>query len=191
MEEMKKADRRIAKTKKAIRNAFVKLLVEKDIDKISVKEIADLADVDRKTVYNYYAGVYEIREELENDLLADLKKCTHDLVYDINDPMSVFRVFARIIEENYEVYSQLITSYGPYTSAKLYYYLKELVRDTILTSPRVKKERIDLAVEFITGGMLWVYNQWFTSNKTVSLEEFTLTVGKMVVDGVSAYLIED
>ena len=125
MEEIKKTDRRIAKTKKAIRNAFVKLLVEKDIEKISVKEIADLADVDRKTVYNYYAGVYEIREELENDLLADLKKCTHDLVYDINDPMSVFRVFARIIEENYEVYSQLITSYGPYTSAKLYYYLKE------------------------------------------------------------------
>ena len=49
----KKQDRRVQRTKKSIRNAFLQLLAEKELEKISVKEIADSADVDRKTVYNY------------------------------------------------------------------------------------------------------------------------------------------
>ena len=40
-QETKKLDRRVVKTKKAIRNSFLKLLTEKDIDKVTVKEIAD------------------------------------------------------------------------------------------------------------------------------------------------------
>ena len=59
-EEVKRVDRRVAKTRRAIRNAFVRLLTEKEMDKITIKELAELADVDRKTVYNYYEGVYDI-----------------------------------------------------------------------------------------------------------------------------------
>ncbi len=59
-----KRDRRIVKTKRSIRNAFIKLLSEKDFNEITIKDIADEADVDRKTLYNHYSGIYEIREEL-------------------------------------------------------------------------------------------------------------------------------
>ena len=48
MEEVKQ-DRRVMKTKKAIRSAFARLLAEKDIDRITVKDIAEAADVNRKT----------------------------------------------------------------------------------------------------------------------------------------------
>ncbi len=60
-------DKRVVKTKKAIRNALMKLLVDKEFDKITVKEIAQIAQVDRKTVYNYYTGVMEIFEEIETN----------------------------------------------------------------------------------------------------------------------------
>ena len=62
----KRQDRRVQRTKKAIRNAFLQLLSHKEVEKISVKEIAETADVDRKTVYNYYEGVYDILDELES-----------------------------------------------------------------------------------------------------------------------------
>ena len=57
MQEEKKLDRRVIKTKKAIRNAFAKLISEKDINKITIKDIADTADINRKTFYNYYRRV--------------------------------------------------------------------------------------------------------------------------------------
>ena len=72
MEEMvKRQDRRVSRTKRAIRNAFLNLLAEKELEKITIREIADGADVDRKTVYNYYSGVYDILDELENELVKD------------------------------------------------------------------------------------------------------------------------
>lgn len=52
----KKTDRRVIKTKKAIHMAFVKLLSQKSVNEITVKDIADEADINRKTFYNYYSG---------------------------------------------------------------------------------------------------------------------------------------
>lgn len=46
--EEKKVDRRIAKTKKAIYRAFAQLLSEKNINDITIKDIADRADINRK-----------------------------------------------------------------------------------------------------------------------------------------------
>ena len=73
MQEEKKLDRRVIKTKKAIRNAFAKLISEKDINKITIKDIADTADINRKTFYNYYSGVYEIIEEIEKELVGEFE----------------------------------------------------------------------------------------------------------------------
>ena len=65
----KKIDRRVVKTKKAIKNAFAQLLTEKEINDITISDIAEYADVNRKTFYNYYAGVYAVVDEIENDIV--------------------------------------------------------------------------------------------------------------------------
>ncbi len=103
----KKTDRRVIKTKKAIRNAFITLLAQKDYNSISIKDIADVADVDRKTVYNYYAGIYEIREELENDLIILWKDAIQQLDFKnhISNPQRIFEILTEIIDSNFELYS--------------------------------------------------------------------------------------
>lgn len=62
----KKMDRRILKTKRAIYNAFVELLSEKEINHITITDISKKADINRKTFYNYYSDIYEVMEEIEN-----------------------------------------------------------------------------------------------------------------------------
>ena len=47
-------DRRITKTRKAIYQAFLYLLNQKDYEAITVQEIIDLADVGRSTFYSHY-----------------------------------------------------------------------------------------------------------------------------------------
>ena len=42
-------DRRVRKTKKQLRGALTHLLLEKDISHITVRDVADLADVNRGT----------------------------------------------------------------------------------------------------------------------------------------------
>ena len=46
---------------------------EKPIDKISVAQVSDAAGVHRSTFYFHYKDSYEIREEIESELLDDLQ----------------------------------------------------------------------------------------------------------------------
>ena len=69
--EEKKADRRTAKTQKAIINAFASLLAEKELNKITVREISDRADINRATFYKHYLDVYDLYERVEKDILIE------------------------------------------------------------------------------------------------------------------------
>ena len=48
----KRTDRRVLRAKKAIYNAFAKLLSEKELDEITMTKIAETANINRKTLYN-------------------------------------------------------------------------------------------------------------------------------------------
>ena len=53
-----------------IKDAFWKLYEEKPIEKISVKQITDLAGYNRATFYLYFSSVRDVRDQIEDDLLA-------------------------------------------------------------------------------------------------------------------------
>ena len=68
----KKTDRRTLKTRKAICDALAQLLYEKELRKVTVQEIADLADVNRVTFYKHYLDVYDLYEKIEKEVLVEL-----------------------------------------------------------------------------------------------------------------------
>ncbi len=53
-DSMIQTDRRVRKTKKAIQDAYFRLLEKKRTEKITVAEITREADIDRKTFYLHY-----------------------------------------------------------------------------------------------------------------------------------------
>lgn len=58
-------DIRIEKTEKAIKNAFLELRSKKALEKISVKELCELACINKSTFYAHYADIYALSEALE------------------------------------------------------------------------------------------------------------------------------
>ena len=63
-------DKRILKTKKAIHNALTRKLTQKPIEEITVTELAEEAEINRKTFYNYYSSVHMVAEEMEDEIVA-------------------------------------------------------------------------------------------------------------------------
>ena len=55
-------DRRVKYTKKVIKDTFIDLLSEKDINKVTVSEICKIADINRATFYRYYLDVFDLLE---------------------------------------------------------------------------------------------------------------------------------
>lgn len=65
-------DLRIKKTKRAIRNAFYELIKEKPLEKITVREIAERAEINKTTFYAHYETVYDLVDQLEQEAVAEV-----------------------------------------------------------------------------------------------------------------------
>ena len=59
-------------TKDAIKKAFLQLLEEKSLSKITVKDIADACGVNRNTFYYHFDSIPELVEEIVSDISKEL-----------------------------------------------------------------------------------------------------------------------
>lgn len=190
-EKPAKNDRRVTKTKRAIRNAFVKLLSEKEFNEITVKDIADVADIDRKTLYNHYNGIYEIRDELENDLVDLLEQAVHELDFEknIKNPQHIFEILTDILNTNLELYEYLMKlNARSHVVRKIDTMLKYNVRKAMEKSDELTDTvYLDLCADFVTAGMLSVYQNWFNSDRSIPLGEVSKEVGRLVLYGLKDF----
>lgn len=60
--------------KARIRQAFTKLLREKPIQRIAVKELCQEAGVNRSTFYAHYQDIYDLLTKIEEDMLEDFRR---------------------------------------------------------------------------------------------------------------------
>lgn len=65
-------DIRIEKTKNAITNAFLELRAAKPLEKITIKELCEKAKINKSTFYSHYRDIYDLSEQLENEVVASV-----------------------------------------------------------------------------------------------------------------------
>lgn len=65
-------DRRVKKTKRQLRLALMELMCEKPQKHISVRELAERADINRGTFYIHYKDVSDLLQQLEDEMAAHL-----------------------------------------------------------------------------------------------------------------------
>lgn len=65
-------DRRVKRTKKALKQSLLTLLQQKDAAQISVQELTDLADVNRATFYLHYRDVRDLLLQIEDEAAAEI-----------------------------------------------------------------------------------------------------------------------
>lgn len=62
-------DLRVIKTKKVIREAFLELRKKYPLEKLKVKDICELALINKTTFYKYYMDVFDLSAELEDEAI--------------------------------------------------------------------------------------------------------------------------
>lgn len=193
MTEEKKLDRRVVKTKKAIRNAFAKLISEKDINKITIKDIADTADINRKTFYNYYSGVYEIIEEIEKEIVGEFEDLLSgiDLKTTLRDPSVLFSRLTDKLNDNLEFYGYLMkASSGRNLFVNKDGKLDRCVRNAFASQMDIDEQTIAVMTDFILSGMLVVYHRWFNSDRSADIDSVSQTLGKLCCEGIAGIVGE-
>ncbi|MDD6237082.1 MAG: TetR/AcrR family transcriptional regulator [Clostridiales bacterium] len=186
-----KPDRRVARTKKAIKNAFAELLSEKDISAITVKDIAETADVNRKTFYNYYSSVYDIVNEIENELVSAFDEVLSNIDFkqEMKNPYGIFEKLTGVINRDFDFYSRLMKmDHNVNLMQKLYVSLKDKMKISFLNQTDLDEYQLNIVVNYMVSGMLSVYQNWFNSDRTQSIEELSKTVSIVTFSGINGFL---
>jgi AcrR family transcriptional regulator len=79
-------DRRIKYTKMVLRESLIGLLELKPIERITIKEICEEADINRATFYSHYADQYDLLKQIEEDLYTNISSSLSQLSQDPANP---------------------------------------------------------------------------------------------------------
>ncbi len=102
-------------TKKKIREEFIKILNERPLNKITVKDIASACDINRNTFYYYYTDIYAILSEIfqtelqivideYNDTLSWEESCIVATKFSLQNKTAIYHVYNSMQKEELEDY---------------------------------------------------------------------------------------
>lgn len=74
LKDQEKVDRRVRKTRKALREAMQVLMSEKGYDQVTIEELTERADIGRTTFYLHYSAKQDLLLEQFDELLGQLVK---------------------------------------------------------------------------------------------------------------------
>lgn len=65
-------DLREKKTLRSIHNAFLELRAKKPLERITVKELCERAEISKATFYLHYRDIYDLSEQLQLEVIRDM-----------------------------------------------------------------------------------------------------------------------
>ena len=65
-------DLREKKTKRSIKNAFIKLRSTKPLERITIKELVESAEISKATFYLHYRDIYDLSDSLQKELIQEI-----------------------------------------------------------------------------------------------------------------------
>ena len=182
----KKEDRRVRRTKKLLTQALTQLLQEKQINEITVKELTDLADMNRGTFYLYYKDIFDMLEKIEDGLFESL-----DEIVSLHEHDDVARQTAPIlldlfhfIEDNQEMCRVLLSPHG---DMNFLHKLNQVVREKCLQMWPNEEEKKDATFEyhysFVVYGCVGVFRAWLNGNCQEPAEKMAEMADAMIRRG--------
>ncbi len=185
-------DRRIIRTQKAIKRAFACLLSKKDINQITITDIANAADINRKTFYNYYSGIYEVIDDIENEIADIFQEATRNLDFHdfLDNPHKVLHKLDEIANQDLEYYENLIRMKGNSNlTSKILKIIKDRIEEDFLKEyPNKDPEKVSVVIDFIFSGVLETFAIWFNKERKMPISELSTIIEKITFTGIKGFL---
>lgn len=182
-------DRRTRKTKKAMTEALAKLLLEKPLNKISVREIAEKADINRGTFYLHYRDVYDMAEKLQNEIFERF----NEIVDNYEPKKNTEELFPMLVElfnllsDNSELAKVLISENG---DAAFIYKLKKIIREKCFVNAQKilnikNNDEFDYIYHYIVSGCIGIFSEWLENGMRETPSEMAEFTKKLIISGFS------
>lgn len=194
-----KEDRRVRKTRSAIKSSFIELLNEKKLEKITIQDIADRADINRGTFYLHYEDKYLLLSDMEDEFISQMTFLNHLHNIMEKDPEDTAKNFINIILKNMlQHISDNITFYQTILQLnmkskleeKIYSLIGENMQKYISTNHEIEGIPEKYFHNYVAGATISTIKFWVNDPQRLSVEDLTNHLFKIIYNGPLRIMIQ-
>ena len=181
-------DRRVRKTRQQLQHCLAVLLKEKKIQEITVREITEMADLNRGTFYLHYKDVFDLLEKVELELLDELDDTLQKYqASDLHQKLSlIFTDLFVCVQENAEMVQILLGENGDLNFVNQ---VKERVREKCLKDwfelfNSQDSQLFDAFNAFVVSGCLGLVTYWLQNGMKESPKELAQIAEQIMMHGI-------
>lgn len=179
-------DHRVRVTKMLIRKAFTGLLEKKPIQSISIKELCELAGINRSTFYAHYTDVYDLRSKMQQEMLADFNKAMRPLLEQKDNPVGITAGIFQCLKDNSDL---CIATLGDFGDKQFLMQLLSIGRDACLQSyaayfAQASPKKIEYFYAFVSAGCIGLLQKWLADSMAAPAEELAHAAEQIMLQGV-------
>lgn len=181
---MRKSDARVRYTQRVLKESFLSLLREKPVNKITVKEVCELAELNRATFYTHYSDCFALMENIEQELLDDFEKSLR-LIDGFDVSALISAIYAMV--ERHEDACRVLIFGGASTSVLCK--MIDLARESAIVSwkqrlTHASNAELDMLYTHLSNGLLNVVLEGYDR---YSREDVTSFVNRIVKSSLSLF----
>lgn len=182
---------KVIETKKKIKDAFMQLYNEKPITKITIREISNLAKINRGTFYAYYMDIYDLLEQIENEFYSEMIHKIRYIMVQLLKEYEEISVITMIefLSENKETLRVLLgkdneTNFIKKVKSEVKKNLKSVLKLEISNN----NTEIEYILEYITNGQLGILRYWLERDMEIDLLSLSNVIKASNLQGPITYL---
>ena len=183
MKHSSENDLRVRRTREAIRKAFTDMLLEMPYEKITVTELAQRANINKKTFYRHYAVLDDLLAEIEEEFAQPFTELTTGLRYPED---------TAVIAREFLLYS---AQQGPLYDAVVSSEMHEEILDKVLEEMSVERtsnihppqgwsdKEWSLYLSHVNDSQVRYYKQWVDDGRKVPINRMVALGVRLICNG--------
>lgn len=184
-----KDNRRSQFTRTALRRALLTLMLEKPVDKITVKELCDAAQINRGTFYAHYGSPEQLLAQVENEFYLDILTEVATF-HQADDVERIFLKALNALRDRRELASVL---FGPNGDRAFLARVIRVAHDMCIVqwsgvSPEADRETLEKLYSFIAYGVVKVLQEWLAEGAVEPPERLAAMLTDLCNYGVSGFV---
>ena len=185
MDNNNKKYRNYQKTEKAIKDSLIALYKEKkDINKITVKELCEVANISRSTFYLHYSDLISIFESVGDKFVESLKVMIVELAKSakFDFPPYIIKIFKMINESNELIRIGLSSEYPLIYIENIKDQLESVIKNSpVFTNTKYGKEQTLAEIRIVVSGMIDFIIGLIRSNEKIDVNKYTEILNNFLV----------
>lgn len=178
-------DKRILKTKNKLKLALVNLLQSKKLDEITILELTETANINRKTFYLHYKSIPCVLKDIEDTVINELKVVVSNLSLDINTlEQYIYDVFNVLLQD--KLVKTLIQKTNYYKH--IFVSLEKILIDDCERRYKVENEFSSVPLKYTIAhhvfGTTRLFCHWIRKDTDEDLHLFSKFICSLVLNGV-------